>query len=98
MEKYFIKKFNSVDSGYNLTFGGDVFTLSDETKSKISKSKQGQGKGHIRNSLSVLQFTLDGQFIKQWDAINVAARELKIAPIGISKVCRYKQQTAGGYL
>lgn len=64
MEQFFIKKFNSVEFGYNLTYGGDSFLLSDETKFKISQSKKGQGKGIMKNNKLIDQYTKDGIFIK----------------------------------
>lgn len=43
-EKFYIKKFNAREVGYNLTDGGDGhsgFIMSEETKEKISKSHKG---------------------------------------------------------
>ena len=98
MEQHFIKKFNSVECGYNLTYGGDSFILSDETKSKISKSKKNQGKGIMKNNKPVDQYSKDGNFIRTWDAVNYAGKELNISPSTISLVCRNKRKTAGGYI
>lgn len=64
VEQFFIKKYNSVNSGYNLTYGGESFLLSEETKAKISKSKKGQGKGVMKNNKRVAQFTKEGKLIK----------------------------------
>lgn len=43
-EKFYIKKFNAREVGYNLTDGGDGhlgFIMSEETKEKLSKSHKG---------------------------------------------------------
>ena len=45
LEKYYIKLYNSNNSnyGYNLTSGGEGYTLNDDVKEKISINKRGQG-------------------------------------------------------
>lgn len=40
-EKFYITIFDSVQNGYNLTYGGDSCIMSIETRNKISKSKMG---------------------------------------------------------
>ncbi len=44
---------------------------------------------------AVLQYSLDGEFIKEWPNANSARRALKIS--GIGEVCRGNQKTAGGF-
>ena len=44
---------------------------------------------------AVLQYSLDGEFIKEWPNANSARRALKIS--GIREVCRGNQKTAGGF-
>ena len=44
----------------------------------------------------VLQYSIDGDFIKEWSNVNNAAQALKIR--GIGEVCRGKQKSAGGYI
>lgn len=41
LEKITISKYDSINSGYNLTTGGDSFNHSEETKNKISKAQIG---------------------------------------------------------
>lgn len=49
-------------------------------------------------SVSVLQYSADGDtFIKRWGSIIDVERELKIPHSNISKVCRGKRKSAGGY-
>ncbi len=58
--------------------------LSDETKKKMSKP--------------VLQYTLDGIFIKEWDGIKIASTKLNINPVAVSACCRKVTNTSGGYM
>jgi group I intron endonuclease len=83
-------------------------THSDETKEKmrkpkplgfsdkLSKIKKGISNGPSKNRIRINQYSLDGVFIKEWDSINEAEKELKI--YNISSVCKGKQDTAGGFI
>lgn len=46
----------------------------------------------------VKQYSLDGIFIKQFEYIKDAAKELNIDDSSISACCRKKRKTAGGYI
>ncbi len=49
-------------------------------------------------SVAVNQYSADGMtFIKRWGCMNDVERQLKIPHSNISKVCRGKRNTAGGY-
>ena len=50
--------------------------------------------GSVRKA--VLQYSLDGDFIQEWDNAYAAGRKLKIS--GIGEVCKGKQKSAGGYI
>ena len=54
------------------------------------------GAEHHR-SISIVQLTLDGKFIKKWGGANEAARELKIHHGDITKCCQGKRKSAGGF-
>lgn len=45
----------------------------------------------------IIQYDLNGQFIKIWNTIKYAALELGINDSDISVTCKGKQKTAGGY-
>ena len=45
----------------------------------------------------VLQFSKDGSFIREWDCIADANKELNISSGSISAVCKCKLKTTGGY-
>ena len=62
--------------------------LSDDTKKKISKSL----------SKPILQYTKDGEFIKEWIGAREAARFLGIYQSHISDCCKGKRKSAGGFV
>ena len=67
-------------------------TRSEETKDKVRKSiiaKQGR---------PVHQFSLDGKFIKEWEACSVAADTLGIDRANLNSCCRGKKKTCGGFI
>ena len=86
--------------------------LSEETKRKLSVANTGEkngmfGKTHsdkaketlsILKKKSVLQYSLDGKLLQQWDSATDASLTLGISRSGISDCCRDKIQTSGGYV
>ena len=50
--------------------------------------------GSVRKA--VLQYSLEGEFIQEWNNAYSAGRKLKIS--GIGEVCKGKQKSAGGYI
>lgn len=55
------------------------------------------GKEHP-NSKSVNQYSLDGEFIKQWNCISTIERELGISVNSICNCCSGKSKKAGNYI
>lgn len=49
------------------------------------------------SSISIVQLTLDGKFIRKWGAAMEVERKLGIANSSINKCCKGKQKTAGGF-
>lgn len=80
------KEFDSINSGYNTLEGGtSVYQnhiTTSETRAKMSLS----------NSKPILQFDLNGNFIRRWKSTMEIERELKIQHSLISKNC--KRQTS----
>ncbi len=72
-----------------------------EFSDKLSQERMGENNpmyGKYKNIL--LQYDLNGIFIKEWNGISTAIRELGIKTSGISKimeVCSEKRKTAYGY-
>lgn len=89
-----------------------IIKISEETKKKISLSKKGEkhhmfNKKHteesrkkISNNLKkkINQFDLNLNFIKKWNGIKDAAINLKIDASSISKCCKKKSKTCGGFI
>ena len=69
------------------------------TKNHISENQWCRGKfgAEHHRSITIVQLTLNGQFIRKWGAAIEAARELGITNSSINKCCRGKQKSAGGF-
>ena len=74
--------------------------VSDETKKKMSEHFKGKVPFQMVqvNYKKVQQFTLDGQFIKEFESIKQAEQETNTCHGKISLVCLGKRKSAGGYL
>lgn len=88
--------------------------LSKETLQKMSqaaKNRQGPGtffgKHHSEKAKRILSklrmrpvkmFSLDGNFIKEFDSIKNAAEQMNIHKVAISNCCRGMTKTSGGYI
>lgn len=79
-EKYYIKKYDSYEHGYNNTEGGDSFPRQQNEK----------------NKKPVCQISLDGELIKIWNSAQEASKALGISYSNISKVCSGKRDGSGG--
>lgn len=81
--------------------------MSEETKLKLSKAKKGKpsklkGRDGMKGTSNpratpILQFNLNDKFIKEWDYITQASKELGINLSSLSECLKGKQKTAGGY-
>lgn len=60
-----------------------------------TKIKQTSNKNH--NSLPIIQFTIDGDFIRKWDCTMNAERALGIEHSNIVKCCKGRYKTVGNY-
>lgn len=47
--------------------------------------------------IKIIQLTMDNQYIKEWDGLSLAGRELLIPYQNIDKCCRGKQKTCHGF-
>lgn len=84
---------------------GRIFTK--EHKEKISKAKKGKAskkKGthlteeqKLKLSKPINQYDLNDIFIKSWDSVKTASKELNICASNICRCCKGKSKTAGGY-
>lgn len=77
-----------------------------------TRSKECPGEGYIRGRIEsstlkefrktiskpILQFTKDGTLIGEWESTMDVYRELSIRPYNITKCCKGKLKTTGGYI
>lgn len=68
---------------------------SEETKKKMSESQMGN---HYKPTKPILQYTKDGEFIKEWIGAREAARVLGINQSHITQCCKGNRKTAGGFV
>jgi len=81
-------------------------SISNITRKKMSdshkKNKTGhwlKSKGHENgNAKIVYQYTIDKIFIKQWDCLRYAIKELGLDKTGISNTIKGRQKSCGGYI
>lgn len=69
--------------------------FTEEHKRHISESKQGV-KHHMAKP--VYQYSKGGEFIRKWDYMNEAAKELHLIRGNISNVCLGRVKTCGGFI
>ena len=91
VELQYIEKFNSCyydnpEKGLNLE--KDIKSRKDYAFSKSFYEAHNKG---------VLQYDLDGHFIKEWVSITAASKELGLQMTGISLCCKYKRKRTGCY-
>jgi group I intron endonuclease len=77
---------------------------SEETKHKIGKSNLGKPRSkELRDRLSkycvkpVLQYDLEGNFVKEWFSISQACKALGLFTTNVSKSCKSQNKTVGGF-
>lgn len=107
-EPYFIKKFKSYykDGGYNMTKGGESMGYGKDhpcygytpwNKGKEITAYYGT---HSFNRKQIIQYDKEGNFIKKWNSITEASKELKINRTSIVRCVKKNRhnKTAGGYI
>jgi len=67
-----------------------INVFSEEHKNKIRNSQPNQKK--------ILQFDLNGNFIKEWNNITFAAKELNLQRRLVGKVCCGERKQTGGFI
>ena len=70
-------------------------TRSEEHRKAISEARKGI---NSPNCKPVLQYTKDGKFIKRYDYIKQASEELGLNDWLITKCCKGRQKTCGGFV
>ena len=91
--------------------GKKRYIMTDEIRLKMSLSKKGEKnpnygrkiseehKNKLTKSLNkkIIQYSIDGEFIKIWDGIRIAGRALNLDSSGLSKCCNGKYNSYGGF-
>lgn len=82
--------------------------ISDETKNKMSESAKGENNNYKRylertglphaKSKLVLQYTITGEFIKEWVSASVASKELNLSYKAINGCLLGKCKTSQGFI
>ena len=79
--------------------------MSEENKQKLRLSHTGEnnfnwGKTGMDTTASkrVYQYTLDGDFVKEYPSISEASRQTGVCLSCISKCCKNEQKQSGGYI
>ena len=91
MEEYFIEKFDSIDNGYNILRGGSSYhdyIYTKEVREKIGNAA----------SKAIIQYDLEGNFIKSWKSASEAGRVLGIQSSLISKCCNRKSKHCRNFI
>lgn len=86
-EECWISSYDSHKHGYNQNDGGNG--------NKGHKALKG---GNVPNSVKVIQLTLKGEYIRTWECISDASRELKILISGICACCLGYSKSYKGYI
>ena len=72
---------------YNMNYGS--------VKEKISKAKKGKSS---HNNKPILQFDLQGNFIKRWESASEAKKTLNIPGANIGRCCTGERKSASGFI
>lgn len=84
-------------------------TYEENSNNPLTKKHLSESSAHNNNpilgkfgadnptSISIVQLSLDGQFIKKWSCAREVERELGIDSSNITKCCRGKKKSAGGF-
>lgn len=82
------------DSKYNINYGNRTKKVIQNPNSVIGKFSS-----EHHNAKQILQFTKNNEFIKKWDCMMDASRELNISPQNISSCASNRKHciTAGGF-
>lgn len=68
---------------YNNTYGTRMERVANARKDK--------------RTVAILQFDIDGKFVRRWDGVYLACRELGVCKASVHRCIRGKQNTAGGF-
>ena len=91
-------------NGLSKTAGGYIWKPEDKTKKEkdidkeINEAVKGAKRRGCRLNRLILQYSKNGDFIKEWENTNEIMEEMGISGPSIGDCARYNQKTAGGYI
>lgn len=88
--KYWLGKHRGSDFMRNIATGNTIRKGSKHTEKAKLLNKE-------KHSIKVYQYDLNDNFLKEWSCIKDAEKYYNISFGSISKVCKGKQKTTGGY-
>jgi len=96
-EQYYLDNLNPFDeNGFNICRN----SLSNKKIVVKSTNTNNRDLENLNNHLkiTILQYDLNNNFIKEWIGISKTAKELNICRTNIYKCCRGKEKSAGGFI
>lgn len=81
-------------SGRGIESGGYYWCYADNYENWSPKVKKKTGPA----GRTVLQFSINNEFIREWSSVKDAALELGISPASLSNACAGRTPTAKGYI
>ena len=99
------RKFVSQETRTKISKSNKGKIISKEVRKKISEGNKGKGMSEknkklvsLQKSKPILQYDLNGNFIKEWKSATEAARILGLKNAPISKICKTNKGTVYGYI
>ena len=93
-EIYYIKKYDTFNTGYNMTNGGENVTLNNpEVRKKISMANKGK-----QATKPVNQYDKEKNFIRSFNSLSEASAITNTSVSDICTCCKGRLHTANGYI
>lgn len=86
-----VKNLEWCNRTYNQHYGTAIQRMAESMKGKFVGAKSVLSK-------CIFQYSVDGNFMREWESIHAIKRELNINVANISSCCSGKRQSAGGYV
>ena len=100
-EIQYIKLFDSFNNGYNSDMGGGggTYTRNEENKKLMSEITKEYYKSH-KSSVAkpVIQYSIFGDYINEWESAKQAGEALNLQPNGITTVCKRHRNKCGDFI
>lgn len=93
-----VKALNLWNANHTVREISKIVKISEDRLDVILRGWRRVGKCNYGNNRPVLQYSLDGEIIKEWENVIIASKSLSIHPSGIRQCCNGKQKTTGGYM